>query len=73
MPKYSYTFYPLKVVAILIANIYASYADKMFERISPSHPHSFYWIFELVICYHVRDSPLANELNLRFIGISRLK
>ena len=45
----------------------------MFEKISPSHPHSFYWIFELVISYYVRDLPLANELNLRFIGISRLK
>ena len=34
----------------------------MFESIIPSHPDSFYWIFQLVISYYMRDSPLANKL-----------
>ena len=34
----------------------------MFESISPSHPGSFYWIFQLVISYYMRKLLLANKL-----------
>ena len=34
----------------------------MFESISLSHPDSFFWTYEHVISYYVRDSPLANKL-----------
>ena len=37
----------------------------MFESIIHSYPDSFYRIFEVIISYSVKNSPLAHKLNLQ--------